>query len=504
VNADCGRPAADRLKLAVTLWSDHRLNYPVMTHLLRLFFMICLMTPSLLQQAEAQRVKHFPCPKNVIILIGDGVGYNHIQATNYYLGVEAQLQEKFPVKLAMATYPAKAGEYDAAKPGSNYMASGYNPSKSWTDTTWIKRDFTESAAAATALSTGFKTYNNSIGMSVDHQPLENLVQWAKSLGKSAGVVTTVEFSHATPAGFVAHQLVRTEYSKIAAEMLLDSRCDVIMGCGDPMYDNDGNLRKGKWNSSKYVVDSAFWRDFTAGSGKEIRFRVGGSEKTVQDVDGDQKPDPWTVVRSRDEFRALQTGKTPKRVLGCANIYQTLQEDRTSRNGETKDSPPFTTPLITTVPTLAEMVGGALNVLGHNRKGFFLMIEGGATDWASHSNRKGRLVEEMISFNEAVARVVDWVEKNSSWDETLVIVTGDHETGLLWGEKPFVPLTDRGKGKLPEMRFFSEEHSNSLIPVFARGAGCELYRNFADEYDSIRGPFIQNAEIPQLIHLLWLK
>jgi alkaline phosphatase len=337
-----------------------------------------------------------------------------------------------------------------------------------------------------------------------HDTLENLVQWAKAMGKSAGVVTTVEFCHATPAGFVAHNATRTNYSQIAAEMLLDSRCDVIMGCGDPMYDNDGLPMKGKWNKSKYVVDSAFWVQFLAGSGKQVNFIVNGKSKTTRDSDGDKSPDPWTVIRDKEDFHALQKGKTPKRVLGCPKVFETLQQARTEKNGDAKNSLPFTTPLIQTVPTLPEMVEGALNVLDNNPRGLFLMIEGGATDWASHSNQKGRLIEEMIGFNDAVKTVVAWVENNSNWNETLLIVTGDHETGFLWGERPFVPLADHGKGNLPVMNFYSGDHTNSLIPFYAKGAGSELYKNFADEFDSVRGPFIQNSEISQLIHLLWLK
>jgi alkaline phosphatase len=466
------------------------------------FLLISLVFP--IGGAVAQKAKSLPKPKNIIIMIGDGVGYNHILATDFYLGMAGQVQENFPVRLAMAHNPAKAGEYEKGNPGSNYYASGYNPALAWKDTSWLKRDYTESAAAATAIATGVKTYNNSIGMSVDHDSLENLVQWAKSIGKSAGVVTTVEFAHATPAGFVAHSLSRTRYSQIAAEMLLDSRCDVIMGCGDPRYDNDGIPVQGKWNKSRYVVDSVFWQNFTSGSGKQVNFAINGAMKTVQDTDGDKIPDPWTVIQDRDAFRTLQKGKTPKRVLGCPKIFETLQQSRTKKFGETKNSPPFTTPFVETVPTLSEMAGGALNVLDNNPKGFFIMIEGGATDWAAHSNEKGRLIEEMSGFCEAVNTVVAWVEKNSNWKETLLIVTGDHETGLLWGEQPFTPLADKGKGNLPVMNFYSGDHTNSLLPFFAKGSGSELYRSYADERDSLRGPFIQNSEVAQLIHLLWFK
>ena len=474
-----------------------------MKHLNRFLLLVSLLlcyTPD--NHLSAQKGKGIPNPKNIIFLIGDGMGYNHIKATNYYLGIAQQVYEHFPVQFAVAHYPAKVGEYKANSPGSNYFSSGYNPHLAWKDTAYVKKDYTESAAAATALSTGIKTYNNSIGMSLVGDSLLNLVQWAKRIGKSAGVVTSVPFSHATPAGFVAHNATRTQYAEIAWEMLLDSRCDVIMGCGDPMYDEDGLFQDKKWKNSKYVGDSVFWQEFIAGSGKQIKFKVNGSTRIVGDINNDGRPDPWTVIRSVDEFRALQYGKTPARVLGCAKVYSTLQQGRTMKNGETKDSPPFITPFIETVPTLANMVGGALNVLDNNRKGFFIMIEGGATDWASHSNQKGRLIEEMTGFNEAIQVVVTWVNAHSSWDETLVIVTGDHETGFLWGGDPFIPVKDQGKDNLPLMKYNSTDHTNSLLPFFAKGSGSELYRNWADECDSVRGSFIQNSEIAQLIHLLW--
>ena len=480
------------------------INIFFMSRLMKFSLPATLLLLFLMLHAFGQYGKSLPNPKNIIILIGDGMGYNHVRAADDYFGTAARNYEAFPVKLAMATDPALAGEYIAGKPGSNYYATGYNPAAAWRDSAYLKKNYTESAAAATALASGFKTYNNSIGMSVDHDTLVNLVELAKTLGKSAGVVTTVEFSHATPAGFVAHNAVRTNYSQIAYEMLLRSRCDVIMGCGDPMYDDDGRLLTGKWKSAKYVGDSAFWLELIRGSGRQTEFKVNGTLVNLQDVDGDGKPDPWTLVRDPGEFRALSRGKAPKRVLGCPQVYATLQQARTMKNGETKDSPPFMTPFNPTVPDLAEMVAGALNVLGRNPRGFFVMIEGGATDWASHSNQKGRLMEEMKDFNEAVVAVTDWVDKNSSWNETMVIVTGDHETGFLWGEKPFVPITNQGKETLPGMKFYSSNHTNALIPFFAKGAGSELYRNFADERDSVRGPFMQNTEIAQLIHLLWVK
>ncbi|MEI7981031.1 MAG: alkaline phosphatase [Bacteroidota bacterium] len=445
-----------------------------------------------------------PRPKNIIILIGDGMGYNQIKALDFYLGMNAQVFEQFPVQLAMATYPVKAGEYKDGLPGSNYFATGYNTVAAWKDTAFLRKNFTESAAAATAMATGFKTYNNAIGMSVVYDTLKNLIECAKALGKSAGVVSTVPFSHATPAGFTVHNKVRTNYGQIACQMLFDSRCDVMMGCGNPMFDDDGKKLQGKWKDSKYVGDSVLWQQLIRGSGERTRFLIHGKIRTAGDCNGDGKPDPWTLITKMDDFQNLEKGKTPKRVLGCPEVYSTLQQARTFSKGETKDSPPYTTPFVSSVPSLALMVTGALNVLDSNPNGFFCMIEGGAIDWAAHSNQKGRLIEELTGFGEAVKAVVHWVGTHSNWNETMVIVTGDHETGYLWGGAPFVPVKNNGQGQLPGMQFNSDNHTNSLLSFFAKGPGSDLYKGFADEYDSIRGPFIQNSEISQLIQLLWKK
>ena len=467
--------------------------------------LVCLLLASVTATAGKDRPGHaLPHPKNIIIMIADGMGYNHVRAANLYLGKEAQPFEQFPVRLAMCTYPARAGSYKADDPSASTLPAGYNPSLAWKDTAFLKHSVTESAAAATALATGVKTYNNALGVGVNGDTLENLCERAKALGKSAGVVTTVEFSHATPAGFVAHNRSRVNYTEIARDMLLRSRCDVIMGCGDPMYDANGKAVAGRWNNTKYVADSAFWLQMVQGSGTRTTFDLKGNQLTVADADGDGHSDPWTVIRTAEDFRSLASGKAPSRMLSCAEVFETLQASRSPLNGETKNSLPYTTPLNTTVPTLAEMSRGALNVLSANRKGFFLMIEGGATDWASHDNHKGRLIEEMTGFFEAVAAVTEWIEAHGGWEKNLLIVTGDHETGLLWGDKPFEPLTGKGKGELPVMTFFSGDHTNSLIPFFAKGAGSVLFNSFADENDGVRGPFIQNAEVAQGVKLLWQK
>jgi len=479
---------------------NHFINGLMILLTVRIGLIGLLSVPHLLM---AQAATDLPALKNFILIIGDGMGYNAIQATDFYQGARQPFEE-FPVRLAVSTYPAKAGENKTENPLTNDQSGSYDPDKAWKDTGYVRKNVTESSAAATALATGVKTYNSAIGMSVGFDTLLNLVEIAKSVGKSAGVVTTVPFSHATPAAFVAHNKSRSNYSQIAFAMLFNSRCDLIMGCGNPQYDDDGRLQEKKWKNTRYVGDSLLWVQLVEGSGIRTQFVVNGKQQVLQDSDGDGSPDPWTVIRDIGDFRALGNGPAPRRVLGCPEVYSTLQQSRSPKSGETRDSQPFFTPYLNSVPSLAEMVQGALNVLGQNPRGFFLMIEAGAIDWAEHDKQKGRLIEEMTGLTKAVRTIVEWVGKNSNWEETLVVVTADHESGYLWGGLPFTPLRSNGPGKLPVMKFNSTDHTNSLVPFFAKGAGSEMFRNYADELDPERGPYIQNTEIAGLIRLLWLK
>jgi alkaline phosphatase len=426
-------------------------------------------------------------PKNVILMISDGCGYNHVIATDLYEHGETgrQIYEQFPFRAAMSTYPLKGG-----------VPVGYDPVAAWSDPKYPTRAFTDSAASGTALSTGHKTYNGAIGMDSDRKPLVHAWERAERRGMATGVVTSVQFSHATPAAFVAHNKSRSNYAEIAREMIMDSAVDVIIGCGHPCFDRDGNELDEPKNFN-YVGGEDVWQalvDGTAGA----------------DADGDEKPDPWTLVQTRKAFQALSTGETPKRLCGVAQVEKTLQQRR-SGDG---NAVPFAVPLLKTMPNLAELSRAALNVLDEDPDGFYLMIEGGAVDWASHDNQSGRMVEEQIDFNRAVEAVVEWVETHSSWDETLVMVTADHECGYLTAPTDrskqsagraspdtLAPLPDNGAGQLPGMQWNSDNHTNLLVPIYAKGAGIERLSVLSDQTDPKRGDYLDNAEIGQLLHEL---
>lgn len=426
-------------------------------------------------------------PKNVIVMISDGWGYNHLAAADYYQygKTGSQVYERFPVGVAMSTYP-HGGSYD--------------PVHAWSSFGYVASGATDSAAASTAMSTGVKTYDGAIGVDPSQANLRHAFQAAERSGRATGVVTSVQFSHATPAGFVAHNVTRNDYAGIAHEMLYDTATDVIMGAGHPCFDANG-ASNGCSGTTKYVGGDVAWADLADANG------VLGA-----DADGDGTRDSWALVQSRDQFVALARGRTPDRVVGVAQVAQTLQQGRTCAvervnplTGVTACADAaYTVPMIPTVPTLAEMSRAALNVLDNDRDGFALMIEGGAVDWAAHANSLGQLVEEQIQFNAAVDAVVGWITKNGGWDDTLLVVTGDHECGYLTGpgsDPSWKPVASRGRGAMPLAEFHSGDHTNGLIPFFAKGNGSVALAMAANEYDQRRGRYLDNAELGITMHRL---
>ena len=117
-----------------------------------------------------------------------------------------------------------------------------------------------------------------------------------------------------------------------------------------------------------------------------------------------------------------------------------------------------------------------------------------------------------SFNKAIEAACNWVETNSSWNETLIIVTADHETGYLVGPGSNVkvndsdvdlwkPIGNNGKGKLPSVEWFSKDHTNSLVPFYAKGTGSSKFLDVIKGNDDVRGNYIDNSDIGNVIKLL---
>jgi len=435
-------------------------------------------------------------PKNVIIMIADGMGFNHLTASYYYLYGTADsciFNNNGFLSLSMATYSSQE-----RRGRDTLWTHGYNVGEVKNNPASLSVRHTDSGAAGTAIASGKKTYNNAIGVGLNNEPLVNLVEAARFAGKATGIVTSVPISHATPAAFVAHNVSRKNYAEIAREMILYSGLDVLMGTGNPDYDNNALPSRQKYD---YVGGEDLWKRLKS----NITSNIYQDNLTALALTTPQgTPYPWRLIQDSAEFAGLLELNEPVRVLGIPKVFETLQQERPIDESKRR---PFETPFNEGLPTLELMTAGALNVLAKNENGFFLMVEGGAVDWAAHSNQSDRLIEEMHDFLNAVKRVMAFIESESSWDETLLIVTSDHECGFLWGSggiDRYRPIINRGKGVMPQMSWYSGDHTNSLVPFFAKGVAASYFNIFADETDPLHGPFIQNTEIAQLIFLLWGK
>lgn len=428
--------------------------------------------------------------KNVILMISDGAGLQTWHAASYYrhgaLGKE--VYDDFDVKLFASTYPLNTSTTPTK---SNDGAVAFDAAQLWADKAsdavfagklrpyegyfqgydYARADYTDSAAAATALASGHKTYNNAINWSNDDAPLKNIGEYVVESGRALGVVSSVPWSHATPAGFLAHNNNRNNYAEIGKEVVESGRATVVMGSGHPLFDDDGVAREAKDDEAyQYVGGKETWEKLVAGQSQ------------------------YHLIQSREDFAALANNtldfKGKEKILGTAQTGRTLQFNRKGQAGGA---------LLANQPDLAMMTQGALNVVSQNPQGFFLMVEGGAVDWAAHANNLPRIIEEQIDFNLAVEAAVQWIESNSSWEDTLLIVTTDHGNGMLQGPdsdgKLYSPVLNQGAGALPLVRWHSDTHTRELVPVYAKGKGAEYFPGVAKKEPAL-GKYYQVPEESQ--------
>lgn len=322
-------------------------------------------------------------PKNIILMIGDGMGLTQVTAGLYMNNGHLNL-EQFPVIGLHKNYPKE------------------------------KTLITDSAAGATAFACGVKSYNAAIGVNADSIPTKTILEIAESNGLATGLVATCAITHATPASFIAHQKQRDMFEPIASDFL-KTDVDLIIGGGKKYFDNrtkdTRNLYK-ELETKGYQVSDFF-------------------KEELKDV------------------------KTDKR-----NLAYFTANDHPLQASQGRDYLPFASQF-------------AANFLeNRSKKGFFMMIEGSQIDWGGHANNSDYIVTEMIDFDNAIGKILEFAKKNG---ETLVIVTADHETGGYSINKGSV------LGKL-ETKFTTDYHTGTMIPVYAYGPGAEAFAGIYENSD----------------------
>ena len=307
--------------------------------------------------AYAQQAKY------VFYFIGDGMGVNQVNGTEMYL---AEQEGRIGVKpLLFTSFPVAS------------MATTFSATNSVTD----------SSAAGTALATGAKTYNGAIGMDDNKSVLQSVAERAKKSGKKVGVTTSVSVDHATPAAFYAHQAQRNSYYNVGLD-LIKANYDFYAGSDflDPTNKKGGD---GSSESLYTLVDKAGYS--VARGYKDYQKKAKKSDKMIllqPSSATDVSAIPYAIDRKKGDM------------------------------------------------TLAEITRAGINFLSKDlSKGFFLMVEGGKIDWACHSNDAATAFNEVVDLDDAIKVAYEFYEQHP--DETLIVVTADHETGgIVLGKGPY--------------------------------------------------------------------
>ncbi len=256
--------------------------------------------------------------KNIILLIGDGMGSSHV-----FAGITANKGDTY---------------------FQQFTNNGYSRTAS------ANKYKTDSAAGGTAISTGAKTNNGSVGIDVNNKPVETILEIADKNGKATGMVVTSSITHATPASFISHQLHRKMYEEIAHDFL-STDIDVFIGGGKNNFDdrNDGlNLLDSLKNKGYSIIDN---------------------ERDIMKFSG-------------DKLAGFIADGHPKGISERGNVL---------------------------VPSTTK----AIEILSKNENGFFLMIEGSQIDWAAHDNDAGELIKEIADFDKAIGEALKFAEKGGN-------------------------------------------------------------------------------------------
>jgi len=445
-----------------------------------------------------------PRVKNVIVMISDGAGYNTLEATRLWTGKPLAVDDAKRFRAAsLSVYPLSTRNDPVPGPKGNDqdVSKAYDPASAWNAAkanshgecpanfrgdaerpypvgvagySWHCSTYPDSANTMSSMMTGVKSYNNAINVDGRGTPHVSAAEVAVAAGREAGVVTTADVTDATPAaGGGAHAINRGLRGSIGQEMFGRQLLSFIGGAGNPDYFNEGTKRE---KPAFDFIDKATWDALSEGK-----------------RDG-QRP-LWLLVQDADRIRALGSGaEAPPATDLLALIAkgaQGLQQYRcasgdtpTGKHGcEIKPSValPFETPLVRDQPMLTDLTGAALRLLNRRDGGLFLVIEESNTDRAAHANNLGRVIEARIAFEDTVRQVVRWIdspESKATWEDTLLIITADHDH-LLFGpeadRKPFQPVQRaKKKGALPRHQWFAFNHSNQLVPVYAAGAGADAF------------------------------
>jgi alkaline phosphatase len=419
--------------------------------------------------------------------------------------------------------------------GYDPVKGGVNPWTAGTDKEYIKNSYPDSANTATTLYTGVKSYNGAIGVDIFEQPLDGILAQAARLGKATGLVTSVPIDHATPAAAAANVNNRNKFDtafpaldNILQQELRIYQPNVLLGGGHPLSNSPTLLPTGvePIRDNTYIKPETYTELSTKPNatgansnlygytflerGKDAATVLANTAKTI-DPDKDGHLLGLYGARGQDGNLPVSSANGDYSTTGLGmfsiNTSKGLAQDfvRPLLTGETDAS--FIARERNENPTLDDLTKAALEVLGKDKDGLWLMIEGGDIDWASHDNSIDNAIGTMFDFDKAVGSVIDWINKNGGWEQNELIITADHdhyltlndnfpellrtkgaealtavdttaEAGHYWGSKPdIIKVTNPTTGAVtddPESgKYGWGNHSNRPVPVYYQGANTSV-------------------------------
>ena len=329
---------------------------------------------------EKNSIKNETPKPSIILMIGDGMGVAQVSAANYWSEGKSNFY-RFPIV-------------------------GLN------ETSSTSSKVTDSAAGATAFSTGVKTYNRAIGVSKDSISLPTILEELKAKGYQTGLISLTSITHATPAAFYAHVTDRDMHEEIA-DQLVSFEVDFFAGGGWQYFVN----RKDNRNLLQELIEKGYMLDTTA---------------LTSSLEPDKKYGFFGAKKS-----------IPSKVQGRGDF-------------------------------LREASALAIDHFKKSGKPYFLMIESSYIDWGGHAMDPEMMIQEAVDFDQTIGEVLNKIESDTN---TVVIVTADHETGGASVGKYYEEDQNGDKIVVADtlaVRFITDQHTASLVPVFAKGYKEEVF------------------------------
>jgi len=374
-----------------------------------------------------------PAARNVILLIGDGMGQAHRFAAQL-------LAAGRHGRLAMDRLP-------------NF---GQMTTMSADESSFV----TDSAAAASALATGVKTVNGSVSIDPDGQERTTILELAKTSGRSVGLVSTCQITDATPAAFAAHVPHRADQSEVARQYIERTQVDVILGGGAAHW---------------YPYGAPLPECFTVNAPCRGIGSDGDLVALARQIGYDFVADPAALQASLHRRRQEPAGPLLGLFAAQAFFVQTAEGF-----GAVYDPP----------VALADLTAAAIEVLAQNPNGFFLMVEESAIDRMAHRNNAPLTLKGVLELDRAVQVALAFA---SRVPDTLIVVTADHECGglavagsedqpypyepggglldtMLAGEDGPFPVADTDYGFV--VGWATTGHTAAPVPITSTGPGAE--------------------------------